>query len=188
MIFSLVVSFFSQFSSALFFTFCSASALNWCNRHGKTAVAIIVTFLLASWIVSALVSLHYNYTHKVAEPLESFGYLYEKPWTRLGPYVMGKFHLILLYLTSFVIWILVCRALVTFYLLQSNAGMLAGYVLNRFKSPPAAITPFINIVFWLMSMGVMLLLVFGVWNGTLSLLWTALYVSLGHSGEFHFCI
>lgn len=66
--------------------------------------------------------------------------------------------------------------------------MLAGYVLNRFKSPPAAITPFINIVFWLMSMGVMLLLVFGVWNGTLSLLWTALYVSLGHSGEFHFCI
>lgn len=61
--------------------------------------------------------------------------------------------------------------------------MFAGYVLNRYKSPPAAITPFINIVFWLMSFGVMLLLVFGVWNGTLSLLWTALYVSLGHSGE-----
>lgn len=65
----------------------------------------------------------------------------------------------------------------------TNTGMFAGYILNRYKSPPAAITPFINIVLWLMSLGLMLLLVFGVWNGTLSLLWTALYVSLGHSGE-----
>lgn len=60
------------------------------NSHGKAAVAIIVTFLLTSWVVSALVSLSFNYTHKISEPLESFGYLYEKPWTRLGPYVMGK--------------------------------------------------------------------------------------------------
>ncbi|XP_031632725.1 uncharacterized protein LOC116346685 [Contarinia nasturtii] len=118
------------------------------RRYGRTAVALIVTFLLASWVVSALVSLHFNYTHKVAEPLESFGYLYEKPWTRLGPYVMG---------------------------------MIAGYILNRYKSAPPAITPFINIVLWTMSLSVMLLLVFGVWNGTLNLLWTALYVSLGHS-------
>lgn len=44
-----------------------------------------------SWIVSALISLKYNYTHKVANPLESLGYLYEKPWTRLGPYVMGTY-------------------------------------------------------------------------------------------------
>lgn len=64
-----------------------------------------------------------------------------------------------------------------------DVGMLAGYVLNRFKSAPAAITPFINVVLWMMSLGVMLLLVFGVWNGTLNLMWTALYVSLGHSGE-----
>lgn len=70
-------------------------------RHGKTAVALIVTFLLASWIVSALISLQYNYTHKVAEPLESFGYLYEKPWTRLGPYVMGKFRIDLLLMVRF---------------------------------------------------------------------------------------
>lgn len=62
--------------------------------------------------------------------------------------------------------------------------MIAGYILNRYpKSAPSAITPFINVVLWLMSLGVMLLLVFGVWNGTLNLLWTALYVSLGHSGE-----
>lgn len=62
------------------------------HSHGRTAAAIIVTFLLTSWVVSALISLKFNYTHKIAEPLESFGYLYEKPWTRLGPYVMGKFN------------------------------------------------------------------------------------------------
>lgn len=64
-----------------------------------------------------------------------------------------------------------------------DIGMIAGYILNRYKSAPVPITPFINVVLWMMSLGVMLLLVFGVWNGTLNLLWTALYVSLGHSGE-----
>lgn len=59
------------------------------GRHAKAAVTIIVTFLLTSWIVSAMVSLKFNYSLKVSEPLESFGFLYEKPWTRLGPYVMG---------------------------------------------------------------------------------------------------
>lgn len=62
------------------------------RSHGRTAAAIIVAFLLTSWVVSALISLKFNYTHKIAEPLESFGYLYEKPWTRLGPYVMGEFN------------------------------------------------------------------------------------------------
>lgn len=77
---------FRFFSSCLFLFHFSVL---FTNSHGKAAVAIIITFLLTSWIVSALVSLKFNYTHKVAEPLESFGYLYEKPWTRLGPYVMG---------------------------------------------------------------------------------------------------
>lgn len=60
------------------------------NSYAKASVAIIVTFLLTSWIVSAVVSLNFNYTIKLSEPLESFGYLYEKPWTRFGPYAMGK--------------------------------------------------------------------------------------------------
>lgn len=67
--------------------------------------------------------------------------------------------------------------------LSFDTGMLAGYILDRYKSAPPAITPFINVVLWMMSLGMMCLLVFGVWNGTLNLLWTALYVSLGHSGE-----
>lgn len=62
------------------------------RSHAKAAVTIIATFLLTSWIVSAMVSLKFNYSLKVSEPLESFGFLYEKAWTRLGPYVMGMYY------------------------------------------------------------------------------------------------
>ena len=45
--------------------------------------------LLSSWIFSIFVSFHYEYRHKVAEPFESFDILYDKPWQRIGPYIMG---------------------------------------------------------------------------------------------------
>lgn len=61
-------------------------------------------------------------------------------------------------------------------------GMFTGYILNRFKTPPK-VSPFINLVFWAMSLCIMFLLVFGVWNGSLDRTWTAIYISLGHSGE-----
>lgn len=61
-------------------------------------------------------------------------------------------------------------------------GMAAGYVLNRFKSPPK-VSPFINLILWAMSLCIMFLLVFGVWNGILNPTWTAIYVSLGHTGR-----
>lgn len=64
--------------------------------------------LVLSWSVSIYISLHYNYKHKVSgmkaieclllplntffflEPFESFDLLYDKPWQRFGPYVMGN--------------------------------------------------------------------------------------------------
>lgn len=67
--------------------------------------------------------------------------------------------------------------------------MVAGYLLTRYKAAPIKITPAINFVGWTVSLGMMFLLVFGIWNGTLSLLWTALYVSVGHTGThglYHF--
>lgn len=60
--------------------------------------------------------------------------------------------------------------------------MIAGYILNRFKSPPK-VSPFINLILWAMSLCIMFLLVFGVWNGSLNPTWTAIYVSLGHTGR-----
>lgn len=46
--------------------------------------------LCASWGMSAFMTMHYNYKLKVSEPFESFEFLYDKPWLRLGPYVLGK--------------------------------------------------------------------------------------------------
>lgn len=66
--------------------------------------------------------------------------------------------------------------------MNKNLGMTAGYILNRFKSPPK-IPSFINVILWIMSTCILLLLVFGVWNGSLSVAWTAVYVSLGHTGK-----
>lgn len=60
--------------------------------------------------------------------------------------------------------------------------MAAGYLLHRFKSPPK-IPSYINVILWIMSVAILFSLVFGVWNGTLSVAWTALYVSLGHTGK-----
>lgn len=60
--------------------------------------------------------------------------------------------------------------------------MLAGYILSRYQTPPIKIKPAANFTLWVMALGVMFLLLFGVWDGSLSLQWTALYVSVGHTG------
>lgn len=49
------------------------------------------TVLISSWGVSGIISLRYHYTHKVSHPFESFDFLYDKPWQRVGPYIMGNY-------------------------------------------------------------------------------------------------
>lgn len=63
--------------------------------------------------------------------------------------------------------------------------MLTGYILFRVKKAPN-ISRSINLLLWFVSIGIMFLLVFGVWDGELNILMTSFYVSLGHSGE-HIC-
>ncbi|XP_067636142.1 uncharacterized protein [Eurosta solidaginis] len=59
------------------------------TRYFKTAALILSSFLFTSWGVTGIISLHYCYTHKVAQPFESFDFLYDKPWQRVGTYIMG---------------------------------------------------------------------------------------------------
>lgn len=61
-------------------------------------------------------------------------------------------------------------------------GMIAGYILYRVKTPPK-IPVIVNLMLWSCSLGIIFIIVFGVWEGQLSLLMTSLYVSLGHSGN-----
>lgn len=63
-------------------------------------------------------------------------------------------------------------------------GMLAGYILHRVKKPPRV--PFlVNLLLWLLSLFILFIIVFGVWNGQLSVFMTSFYVSLGHTGKKH---
>ncbi|CAO1398931.1 unnamed protein product [Diamesa hyperborea] len=117
------------------------------TRYFKFSAISIMLVLLSSWILSICISLHFEYRHKVAEPFESFDVLYDKPWQRIGPYIMG---------------------------------MIAGYILYRVKTPPK-IPVVVNLMLWSCSLGIIFIIVFGVWEGQLSLLMTSLYVSLGHS-------
>ncbi|XP_065094976.1 nose resistant to fluoxetine protein 6-like [Ochlerotatus camptorhynchus] len=72
--------------------------------------------------------------------------------------------------------------------LQSRQGfeervderMLTGYILH-FKKTPPKVPLFINLSLWAISLSILFGLVFGVWDGELSVPATALYVSLGHT-------
>ncbi|XP_037825920.1 uncharacterized protein LOC119613920 [Lucilia sericata] len=116
-------------------------------RYFKTMVLTICTFLVSSWGVSGLISLRYHYTHKVAKPFESFDFLYDKPWQRVGPYIMG---------------------------------MLAGYIIFKVRSPPK-ISQRVNNLLWVLSLGLIIVIIFGVWQGELNEVTTAFYVSIGHT-------
>ncbi|XP_037936146.1 uncharacterized protein LOC119670101 [Teleopsis dalmanni] len=117
------------------------------TRYFKTAVIIIGTFLLSSWAVSGVISLNYHYTHKVANPFESFDFLYDKPWQRVGTYIIG---------------------------------MIAGYIVFKVKTPPK-ISARTNLILWMSSLGLLALIIFGVWQGELNEINTAFYVSIGHT-------
>ncbi|XP_055611338.1 nose resistant to fluoxetine protein 6 [Uranotaenia lowii] len=121
--------------------------LVFCSRRIKLSAAILGMLVLVSWIISIHLSIHFNYTYKVAEPFESFDILYDKPWQRITPYIMG---------------------------------MLTGYIYH-FKKKPPKIMPALNGLLWFISVAILFALVFGVWNGQLSVPATALYVSLGHT-------
>lgn len=60
-------------------------------------------------------------------------------------------------------------------------GILAGFALNHFKQPPK-ISKILNLFLWILSVGIMFAIIFGVWEGQLNVKLTSVYVSLGHTG------
>ncbi|TDG39414.1 hypothetical protein AWZ03_014168 [Drosophila navojoa] len=117
------------------------------RKYFKAVAVTLVVFLVSSWSVSGIISLQHQYTHKVALPFESFDFLYDKPWQRVGAYIVGMF---------------------------------TGYALYRVKTPPK-ISRRLNLSLWACSLGVLFLVIFGVWPGELSVVNTAFYVSIGHT-------
>lgn len=60
--------------------------------------------------------------------------------------------------------------------------MVAGYIIHNYKTPPK-MTKNMHALLWFCSVVTLFLVVFGVWNGSLSVGWTAIYVSLSHTGK-----
>lgn len=117
------------------------------RKYFKAVALALIIFLISSWSIAGIISLQHQYTHKVALPFESFDFLYDKPWQRVGPYIVGMF---------------------------------AGYALYKIKKPPQ-ISRRVNLSLWAVSLGILLLVVLGVWDGELSAVNTAFYVGVGHT-------
>lgn len=60
-------------------------------------------------------------------------------------------------------------------------GMIAGYILQRFKKPPK-ISILMNVVLWVCSTSTLFAIIFGVVDGKLNQAFTSFYVSFGHTG------
>ncbi|XP_014468574.1 PREDICTED: nose resistant to fluoxetine protein 6-like [Dinoponera quadriceps] len=53
------------------------------------ATLIVTFFLIASWVTTALITLHIRHVPSIQDPMARFDILYDKPWTRIGPYLIG---------------------------------------------------------------------------------------------------
>ena len=53
------------------------------------AAGTIFFFLLTSWVTTFIIAMKYNYVARVEEPFALFDQLYDKPWLRIGPYLVG---------------------------------------------------------------------------------------------------
>lgn len=45
--------------------------------------------MLSSWVTTGYISIVNNHSPSTEDPLALFDKIYDKPWTRLGPYLIG---------------------------------------------------------------------------------------------------
>ncbi|KAJ0181075.1 hypothetical protein K1T71_003160 [Dendrolimus kikuchii] len=58
-------------------------------RNFKFATVSLVVVLVSSWATTIYISVSYQYKARIQEPFEMFDPLYDKPWSRIGPYLVG---------------------------------------------------------------------------------------------------
>ncbi|XP_018572754.1 nose resistant to fluoxetine protein 6-like isoform X2 [Anoplophora glabripennis] len=57
--------------------------------HFKSAAALLVVFLASSWMTTGYIAYSNRHMPGSDDPLALFDKIYDKPWTRLGPYLIG---------------------------------------------------------------------------------------------------
>lgn len=58
-------------------------------RHFKLSAITTCIFLIISWITTAIIAFSNNHRPVTDDPFALFDKIYDKPWTRLGPYLIG---------------------------------------------------------------------------------------------------
>lgn len=59
------------------------------EKHLRWAAVAIGVFLFTSWTTTFIIAMKHNYVARVEEPFALFDQLYDKPWLRIGPYLVG---------------------------------------------------------------------------------------------------
>ncbi|KAJ9587034.1 hypothetical protein L9F63_019376, partial [Diploptera punctata] len=116
-------------------------------KHFKVAAVFLVIFLFSSWCTTAFIAYDNNHIPNVDDPLALFDKIYDKPWTRLGPYLIG---------------------------------MLVGWILYKTECK-IHMNKVTVVVGWLVSLGGLFALVYGLHGIRLHPVVAAAYSSLSHS-------
>ncbi|KAL1131857.1 hypothetical protein AAG570_011468 [Ranatra chinensis] len=58
-------------------------------KHFWTSFGLLITFLISSWATTAYIAYTNMHIPNEDDPLALFDKIYDKPWTRLGPYLVG---------------------------------------------------------------------------------------------------
>lgn len=59
------------------------------TNHIKVATLFVVALLVSSWLTTGYIALINNHMPSIDDPLALFDKIYDKPWTRMGPYLIG---------------------------------------------------------------------------------------------------
>lgn len=58
-------------------------------RHFRFAAATLAIFMISAWLTTGIIAYTNNHMPNTDDPLALFDKIYDKPWTRLGPYLVG---------------------------------------------------------------------------------------------------
>lgn len=58
-------------------------------RHFRVAAVLLCAFTVTSWLTTGIIAYTNNHIPNTDDPLALFDMIYDKPWTRIGPYMIG---------------------------------------------------------------------------------------------------
>ncbi|XP_071451520.1 O-acyltransferase like protein-like [Hetaerina americana] len=108
------------------------------------AAGMVVVFMLSAWSTTAVITIYTEHTPTTQDPFAHYDELYDKPWTRIGPYLIGMCLGWILFKTK-------CKAniknwvLCIGWMLSMTALSLIVYSLYFFEFGPAASAVYVSL-------------------------------------------